>query len=193
MPGAAGAHGVGLIHRDVKPSNVMVCERGGQSDVAKLLDFGLVRGPAEEADAAHLTDEQTVIGTPAYLSPEQACGKPTDARSDIYSLGATAYFLLTGQPPFVKPRVMEVIAAHITEQPRPTSECCAGIPADLCAAVMALSGKEPDRTVPGRADAGGGAGGVRLRHRLGRGQGGRVVAPLVGARSVSEGLLYRPR
>jgi serine/threonine-protein kinase len=142
------AHGVGLIHRDVKPSNVMVCERGGQSDVAKMLDFGLVRGPSEEADASHLTDEQTVIGSPAYLSPEQACGKPTDARSDVYSLGATAYFLLTGKPPFVKPRVMEVIAAHINESPRPTSECCGDVPADLCAVVMRCLAKDPADRFP---------------------------------------------
>jgi serine/threonine-protein kinase len=141
--GLREAHGVGLIHRDVKPSNVMVCERGGQHDVAKLLDFGLVRGPAEEEAAAHLTDEQTVIGTPSYLSPEQACGKPTDARSDVYSLGATAYFLLTGKPPFVKARPMEVIAAHITEPPRPASDCCAGLPDDLCAAVMRCLAKDP--------------------------------------------------
>jgi serine/threonine-protein kinase len=146
--GLREAHGVGLIHRDVKPSNVMVCERGGQHDVAKLLDFGLVRGPAEGADAAHLTDEQTVIGTPAYLSPEQACGKPTDARGDVYSLGATAYFLLTGRPPFVKPRAMEVIAAHITEPPRPASECCAGLPDDLCAAVMRCLAKDPADRFP---------------------------------------------
>ncbi len=146
--GLREAHGVGLIHRDVKPSNVMVCERGGQPDVAKLLDFGLVRGPAEEADAAHLTDEQTVIGTPAFLSPEQACGKPTDARSDVYSLGATAYYLLTGRPPFVKPRAMEVIAAHIAEPPRPASECCAGVPADLCAAVMRCLAKDPADRFP---------------------------------------------
>lgn len=88
----------GLIHRNIKPGNVMICERGSIRDVAKLLDFGLVLPPMSESDGERLTLDGTVTGTPAYLSPEQAGGqKNLDARSDIYSLGALAYFIITGQ------------------------------------------------------------------------------------------------
>ena len=82
------AHAVGLIHRDIKPGNVIVCERGGVHDVAKLLDFGLVLSPVSEADGEKLTQDGAIAGTPAYMSPEQAGGQDdVDARSDIYSLG----------------------------------------------------------------------------------------------------------
>src|SRR5262249_2126445 len=79
------AHAVGLFHRDIKPSNIIVCERGGIPDVAKLLDFGLVQAIDPDSQKEKLTQEGTVAGTPAYMSPEQASGRdPVDARSDIY-------------------------------------------------------------------------------------------------------------
>ena len=108
------AHALGLIHRDIKPSNVIVCERGGQRDTAKLLDFGLVLPPAGSPDGQNLTQEGTVAGTPAYMSPEQAANQQNiDARSDIYGVGALAYFLLTGQPPFAGRSPVETLAAHL--------------------------------------------------------------------------------
>src|SRR5262249_32163814 len=93
------AHGLGLIHRDIKPANLMVCERGGVADVVKLLDFGLVKAVGLANKEATLTQEGAITGTPTYMSPEQASGKDhLDGRSDIYSLGAVAYFVLTGSP-----------------------------------------------------------------------------------------------
>src|SRR5215831_5006090 len=101
------AHTAGLTHRDIKPGNVLVCERGGHHDVAKLLDFGLVLGHGLK-DGCKLTLEGAIAGTPAYMSPEQAAGKSDlDGCSDIYSLGAVAYFLLTGEPPFVMQTAMQ--------------------------------------------------------------------------------------
>ncbi len=106
------AHEAGLIHRDIKPSNIFAARRGGMDDVAKLLDFGLVR-PAATASSARTSDEWLVLGTPLYMSPEQATNsRPLDARSDIYSLGAVAYYLLTGKPPFDAGTAIEAIVAH---------------------------------------------------------------------------------
>ena len=94
------AHQVGLIHRDIKPGNVFAAQRGGLYDVVKLLDFGLVK-PVGENASARLSQEGGISGTPLFMSPEQARGlDDLDARSDIYSLGAVAYALLTGRPPF---------------------------------------------------------------------------------------------
>ena len=85
------AHGIGLIHRDIKPGNVMVCERGGLHDVVKLLDFGLVLAADAGPDGERLTQEGAIAGTPAYMSPEQAAGRQNlDPRSDIYSVGCLA-------------------------------------------------------------------------------------------------------
>ena len=98
--GVAVAHGAGLVHRDLKPSNVIVATLGGQRDVAKLLDFGLVQDLSTVTDE-RLTRTGMVLGTPAYMSPEQAAGDSTvDARGDLYSLGAVAFFALTARPPF---------------------------------------------------------------------------------------------
>ena len=113
--GALGeAHAIGLIHRDIKPSNVMVCDRGRIRDVAKLLDFGLVMPQRDLSESERLTQEGSIAGTPAYMSPEQAEGRTDlDCRSDIYSLGALAYFTLTGQSPFAGRSAMKTLAAHL--------------------------------------------------------------------------------
>jgi serine/threonine-protein kinase len=140
------AHARGLIHRDIKPGNVMICERGGMPDVAKLLDFGLVLPPAGDADGDRLTQDRTVTGTPAYLSPEQAGGeKAVDARSDIYSVGALAYFLLTGRPPFAGRTGMKLIAAHLTETPEPLSRHRPDVPAALEAVILRCLAKDPEK------------------------------------------------
>jgi serine/threonine-protein kinase len=129
--GLREAHGIGLIHRDIKPGNVFAAQRGGMFDVAKLLDFGLVK-PVKETPAARLTQEGGISGTPLYMSPEQARGQAdVDARSDIYSLGAVAYALLTGRPPFLDTNPMEVMIAHARDDVVPPSQHQADVPADL--------------------------------------------------------------
>lgn len=142
------AHAIGLIHRDIKPGNVMACCRGGVPDVVKLLDFGLVL-PVGGLDDGKLTQEGTLAGTPAYMSPEQAGGQENlDARTDIYSLGAVAYFLLTGQPPFGDRSVVKMLAAHIYETPGKPSERRPGIGADLEHVVLRCLAKEPTSRFP---------------------------------------------
>jgi serine/threonine-protein kinase len=140
------AHAAGLIHRDIKPSNVITCQRGGLHDVAKLLDFGLVRSHTADSGTDHLTQEGAVAGTPAFMSPEQADSKKDlDARGDIYSLGAVAYFLLTGQPPFVRPSPLQTLIAHLRDAPAPLEQLRAEVPADLQAVVLRCLEKDPDR------------------------------------------------
>ena len=107
------AHGLGLIHRDIKPGNIFAAQRGGIHDVAKLLDFGLAK-PILAPQASHLTIEGTITGSPLFMSPEQASGdREPDARSDIYSFGAVAYYLLTGRPPFDDKNTLKVLMAHV--------------------------------------------------------------------------------
>ena len=143
------AHGVGLIHRDIKPGNIIACERGGIHDVVKLLDFGLVRTVGTESEDERLTQEGAVAGTPAYMSPEQAGGQEdVDARSDIYSLGAVAYHLLTGQPPFKHAKAVQAILAHIHDQVRRPTELRSQIPAALEAVVLRCLEKEPGQRFP---------------------------------------------
>src|SRR4029077_19230825 len=104
------AHAAGLVHRDIKPANVFLCERGGVPDAVKVLDFGLVReysGP-KSADM-HLTGEKGFVGTPWFMAPEAIKDSTkSDPRSDIYSLGALGYFLLTGKYVFDAKSVMEI-------------------------------------------------------------------------------------
>jgi serine/threonine-protein kinase len=143
------AHGIGLLHRDVKPSNVLACERGGVYDVAKLLDFGLVQGPAFDKDADRLTVQGTILGSPPYMSPEQAAGKENlDARSDIYGFGGVAYFLLTGQPPFVRDTAMAMLLAHAYEPVVPPRDVNPAVPADLQAVVLRCLRKKPEERYP---------------------------------------------
>jgi serine/threonine-protein kinase len=135
------AHAVGLIHRDIKPSNIIAARRGGMDDVAKLLDFGLVR-PAG-APAAHLSAEAQILGTPLFMSPEQATGdRELDPRSDIYSLGAVAYHLLTGRPPFDRTGGLAVLIAHARDPVVPPSLILPGIPEDLERVVLRCLAKD---------------------------------------------------
>jgi serine/threonine-protein kinase len=142
------AHATGLIHRDIKPSNIFAAWRGGMEDVAKLLDFGLVR-PTSTARSAHLSGEGQVLGTPLFMSPEQATGGwELDERSDIYSLGAVAYYLLTGQPPFEGGDGIAVLIAHARDPVVPPSEVRPGIPKDLERVVLRCLAKDPAERFP---------------------------------------------
>jgi tRNA A-37 threonylcarbamoyl transferase component Bud32 len=143
------AHNVGLLHRDIKPSNIIACERGGFFDVVKLLDFGLVQETGLDKSDGRLTQHGTVIGSPPFMSPEQAAGKSDiDARSDIYSLGAVAYFLLTGQAPFVRETAMMMLMAHAYEPVVPPTNLRPEVPEDLQAVVLRCLEKDPSRRFP---------------------------------------------
>ena len=138
------AHAMGLVHRDIKPANIITCSRGGVPDVAKLLDFGLVRHTGQRGTDALVTAPGVVAGTPAYMSPEQAGGNAdVDGRSDIYSLGAVAYYLVTGEPPFVRDTSMRVLIAHVRETPRPPSLLRPGVPADVEDIILRCLAKDP--------------------------------------------------
>jgi serine/threonine-protein kinase len=144
--GALGeAHGIGLIHRDIKPSNVIASVRGGIHDMAKLLDFGLVQCVGGQCVTDKLTMQGTILGSPSYMSPEQAVGKERlDARTDIYSLGGLAFFLLTGRPPFERDTPMATLVAHVHEPPPPLSDLRPDLPDDLQAVVQRCLAKNPD-------------------------------------------------
>jgi serine/threonine-protein kinase len=147
------AHGIGLIHRDIKPENVILCERGGIPDVAKVVDFGLVRD-LEPASGARLTQANVVQGTPLYLSPE-AIRAPdaVDARSDLYGLGAVGYYLLTGTHVFGGATTVEVCSHHLHSAPQPPSERLRRpVPAGLERLILACLEKDPARR-PGSAAA----------------------------------------
>jgi eukaryotic-like serine/threonine-protein kinase len=118
----AEAHAFGLIHRDVKPANILLCERTGSGDVIKLLDFGLVKDVRPDADPA-LTQTNTIAGTPLYLAPEALTDPSSiDHRADLYALGAVGYCLLTGTPPFQGRSIVEVCGHHLHTPPEAPSE-----------------------------------------------------------------------
>jgi serine/threonine-protein kinase len=137
------AHGQGLIHRDIKPTNIMLCEHGSLHDVVKVLDFGLVKDI--QKDAAELTQANALVGTPFYMAPELI----TDASvfsplSDLYALGGVGYYLLTGHNVFEGASAMEICAMHLHDEPVPPSQRTGReIPSDLEAIVMACLAKRP--------------------------------------------------
>ncbi len=138
------AHGIGLVHRDIKPANIFCAYRGGEFDVAKLLDFGLAK-PMIEAEDTALTQEGSITGSPLFMSPEQATGeREADARSDIYSLGCVMYYLLTGQPPFAYKQSVKVIIAHAAEQPTSPRELAPELPEALEELVLRCLEKDPE-------------------------------------------------
>jgi serine/threonine-protein kinase len=139
------AHGIGLIHRDIKPANIFCAYRGGVFDVAKLLDFGLAKPMMESQENIALTRDGAVTGSPLFMSPEQATGKSElDARSDIYSLGAVIYFMLTGRPPFDYDNPIKVMVAHASENIVPPREISPEVPEALEEVVLRCLEKDPD-------------------------------------------------
>jgi serine/threonine protein kinase len=142
--GLAEAHGLGLVHRDLKPANIFVAVRGGESDVAKVLDFGLVKLTNDDS-GVELTSDQRVSGTPLYMAPEQAVGdRSLDARADIYALGCLLYFVMTGQPPFNGATGFEVMMAHARDPVVPPSQVRPEVPADLEQVILCCLAKRAD-------------------------------------------------
>ncbi len=137
------AHRNGIVHRDIKPSNIMVVKKGDGTLKPYLLDFGIARAP----ESKDKTMTGSIIGSPGYMSPEQAFGEvhKIDRRSDIYSLGATLYFLLCGRPPFEGDNLATLIYKAMNEDPLPPSRFNKSIPSDLEAIVLKCLEKEPAR------------------------------------------------
>jgi serine/threonine-protein kinase len=135
----AHAHDAGVVHRDIKPDNVMISGRH-----AVVTDFGVAKAVSAAGSDA-ITTVGMALGTPAYMSPEQAMGETDlDRRADIYSVGALAYELLTGRPPFEKPTAQQLLSAHVLETPAPPASLRADVPPALGALVMRCLEKEKD-------------------------------------------------
>ncbi len=140
----AEAHERGLVHRDVKPANLFTCRYGRDADFVKVLDFGLVQGSTTPDDVT-LTAHGSAGGTPAFMAPEQALGKGTDARSDLYGLGGVAFWLLTGRTPFTAGTAAEMIVHHARTDPAaPSSVAEVDVPPELDRIVLDCLAKAPD-------------------------------------------------
>jgi serine/threonine-protein kinase len=150
------AHEAGIVHRDVKPGNVMMMETRAEGDFVKVLDFGIAKlrgaavaaaGGAAPGHAAE-TSAGLIVGTPNYLSPEQARGEPLDARSDLYSVGALLYELLSGHPPFSGPNPMAIVGAHLSRPPPPLAGEAPGVSPELAEVVHRALEKRPEDRYP---------------------------------------------
>lgn len=135
----AYAHAHGVVHRDIKPDNVLISGRH-----AVVTDFGVAKAVSAASGSSGLTSLGVALGTPAYMAPEQAAAEPgVDHRADIYALGAVAYEILTGRPPFTAPSAQMVLAAQVTQTPEPVAAHRAAVPAALAELVMRCLEKRP--------------------------------------------------
>jgi serine/threonine-protein kinase len=135
------AHSEGVVHRDLKPDNVMLQEQYGEHDVVKVLDFGVAKSLAD--DQPRMTATGAVVGTPMYISPEQAMGGAIDPRSDLYSLGIMLYEMVSGHVPFTAPSLTALLVAHATETPAPLATVVPDVHPGLAGLVDALLRKDP--------------------------------------------------
>ena len=135
----AVAHAAGVIHRDVKPGNILL-----QGSHAVLMDFGVARALEEARGGRRLTDPGTAVGTPGYMSPEQAVGEAqVDARSDVYALAIVGYEMLAGAPPFNGPTLRAMVAAHLAQIPKPLQEVRSDVPGSVADAIAKALAKDP--------------------------------------------------
>lgn len=133
----AAAHAAGVVHRDVKPANILLTG----ADLVKVCDFGIAR--VTDAAQAALTGSAMVIGTSAYMAPEQVAGRPVDARTDLYALGCVLYAMLAGRPPFAGDTPIQVAWQHVNEAPVPLPRLRPDLPPPLAALAGALLAKQP--------------------------------------------------
>jgi serine/threonine-protein kinase len=136
----------GLVHRDIKPSNIFLAERGQMYDIAKLLDFGLVR-PASFGACPIRNVSHQLQGSPRFMCPEQAQGQKPDCRGDLYSLACVAYFLLSGRAPFEDENPVMLVVAHASIAAPSFEEIGVHVPADLASIVMTCLSKNPDARI----------------------------------------------
>jgi serine/threonine-protein kinase len=139
------AHARGLVHRDIKPANIHVGKLGLRHDVAKVLDFGLVKAFEEEGPEVSLgTGGDVAPGTPSYMAPEVALGQAVDGRADLYALGCVAFFLLTGKTVFEGGTAFQAVSRHVSERPpRPSSRTTSAVADELDELIMRLLAKDP--------------------------------------------------
>jgi len=140
----AAAHQAGIIHRDMKPENVFLTRRDGRDDFVKVLDFGIAKTLDYATErVGRLTSPGVAMGTPEYMSPEQAAGKPTDHRSDIYSVGAILYEMLCGRPPHDGANIMEILTQKATTPPTALGKLRPDLPRELERLVMRMLAQDP--------------------------------------------------
>jgi serine/threonine protein kinase len=141
--GLEHAHEKGMVHRDIKPNNLMLAIEG-KKHVVKILDFGLAKATSEKVGETGLTKSGQMLGTPDYIAPEQILDPhKADIRADIYSLGCTLYFLLSGQPPFPETSLFEVFKAHHEREAKPLNLVRPDVPVELASVVAKMMAKDP--------------------------------------------------